>query len=245
MTPEQHRLMRERIGAGLSGRLPADEREELEAHLAACAECRAEREALLPVLAALRNIDPDEVAVSAAPSPDLLGRIMASTVGRSDHHVAAGGRQSVPGDGPVSLAARGRRPIGRVLLALAAAVALLAAGVGIGSQAFPRAVPGPPFETVSFEQAPPGVDASGRLIAHTWGTEIQLIVTGLDAGQEYHASFVGDDGTAIDGGTFIGITGPMVCNLNAAILRPDVTILRITTNDGAPVLEADLQAPSG
>lgn len=147
-------------------------------------------------------------------------------------------------DVPVALAERRRRPLGHFFLAVAAAIALLAVGMGIGSQAFPRVAPGAPFETVAFEQVPGGVDASGRLIAHTWGTEIQLIVTGLDDGQEYRASFYGDDGVEIDGGTFIGISGPMVCNLNAAILRPDVTTLRISTDDGVTVLEADLTAPS-
>jgi hypothetical protein len=36
----------------------------------------------------------------------------------------------------------------------------------------------------------------------------------------------------------------MVCNLNAAILRPQVTHLRIATEEGATVLEAEIQSPS-
>ncbi|MEJ7754081.1 MAG: hypothetical protein WKF38_02755, partial [Candidatus Limnocylindrales bacterium] len=131
---------------------------------------------------------------------------------------------------------RRRGPMDGLLLALAAALALLAVGVGIGSQAFPRVAPGAPFETVAFEQVPPGVDASGRLIAHTWGTEIQLIVSGLEAGQAYRATFFSEDGREVPGGTFIGVAGPMVCNLNAAILRPEVTHLRIATEEGVTVL---------
>ena len=36
----------------------------------------------------------------------------------------------------------------------------------------------------------------------------------------------------------------MVCNLNAAILRPDVTHLRIATEEGLTVLEAEIETPS-
>lgn len=255
MMSEQHRLMRERMAAELTGQLPEEERPALEAHLAGCVECRSEREALLPVLSALRTLDPDRIVGAALePSPGLLDRIVLRTAGpgeggglaaQAGAPPSATSRPGRTGDLPVSLVGRRRWPIGRALLAIAAAIALLAVGVGIGSQAFPRAAPGPRFETVAFQQAPPGVDASGRLIAHTWGTEIQLIVTGLVDGQSYRADFYSEDGTEFPGGAFIGVSGPMVCNLNAAILRPEVTLLRITTDEGEPVLEADLVAPSG
>jgi hypothetical protein len=254
MTSEQHRAMRERIGADLAGRLPHDERLLLAQHLAGCEECRAERHALVPMLDALRTVDPERIVrVAPEPSPDLIDRILVRTVDRGTDR-EADARTMVPAlrrrpaalerSSPPSLDDRRARPWARLIVAMAAAVALLAVGVGIGSQAFPRAAPGAPFETVAFDQAPPGVDASGRLIAHTWGTEIQLIVTGLVDGEEYRASFYGDDGVEIDAGTFIGVTGPMVCNLNAAILRPEVRTLRITTGAGATVLEADLSAPA-
>jgi len=36
----------------------------------------------------------------------------------------------------------------------------------------------------------------------------------------------------------------MVCNLNAAILRPEVTHLRIATKEGVTVLEVEIETPS-
>lgn len=245
MTPDQHRMMRERIGADVSGRLPPEERQALQVHLADCAACRAEREGLLPVLSALRAVDPDRIAAPIPePSTDLIDRILEGTVAQATDPVPGRRRQPVAGGRTSSLTERRRRPLGHALLAIAAALALVAVGVGIGSQAFPRAAPGPPFETVAFRQAPPGVTASGRLIAHTWGTEIQLIVTGLNDGQRYRADFYSEDGTKFSGGTFIGVAAPMVCNLNAAILRPDVTRLRVTTDEGEVVLEAELAVSS-
>lgn len=245
MTPEQHRLMRERIGADVAGRLPQEEQLALEEHMAGCRECRAEREALMPVVDALRAVDLERIMGTAPePSSDLMDRILVRTAGQAAGPRIATSPSSIADDAPVQLARRRRVPLGSTLLALAAAVALLAVGMGIGSQAFPRVAPGAPFETVAFEQAPPGVDASGRLIAHTWGTEIQLIVSGLEDGQEYRATFYGDDGAPIDGGTFIGVNGPMVCNLNAAILRPEVTHLEIATQEGVMILEAELTGPS-
>jgi hypothetical protein len=253
MTPEQHRLMREGIGSHVSGYLPEEDDRALEAHLAECAQCRAERDELLPVVSALRSLDPDRITAPAPePAPDLLDRILVETVGSPVARDAASPRRTqrpsagprLSGAAPVLLAERRRRPVGGLLLALAAALALLAVGVGIGSQAFPRVAPAAPFETVAFEQVPPGVDASGRLIAHTWGTEIQLIVSGLEDGQAYRATFFAEDGSEVPGGTFIGVAGPMVCNLNAAILRPDVTHLRIATEEGLTVLEAEIETPS-
>ncbi|MGI8534199.1 MAG: hypothetical protein ACR2LP_04900 [Candidatus Limnocylindrales bacterium] len=43
-----------------------------------------------------------------------------------------------------------------------------------------------------------------------------------------------------DGGSFIGIPGRLVCNLNAAVLRPSVTRLLIKDSGGAEILSADL-----
>lgn len=150
-------------------------------------------------------------------------------------------RHEASPNAPISIErARERRGVRPIVLAAAAALAIFAVGVGTGWVAF-RPPPGPPTEPVTFAAQPAGVDAGGKLIAHTWGTEASLVISGLSEGEVYRATFFTADGTAVDGGTFIGVSSrPIVCNLNAAVLRPQVVSLSITDAAGAEILRANL-----
>ena len=68
----EHRRFRKWLSLDVDGRLQAGVRSSLEAHLAACAECRREREALVVVRAEC------ESAERVAASPSFVERVMAA-----------------------------------------------------------------------------------------------------------------------------------------------------------------------
>lgn len=49
-----------------------------------------------------------------------------------------------------------------------------------------------------------GVDAMACLVTHTRGTEIQIIIGGLEPGGVYTVDSLDDDGTLVPAGTFLG-----------------------------------------
>ena len=106
----------------------------------------------------------------------------------------------------------------------------------------PRTPPqGAPREPVAFTLVSAGVDASATLIAHTWGTEVNLVATGLTPGTRYTVVLVGRNGRRVTAGTFIGVSRqPVRCNLNAALLRTDAAELLVTDPRRRQVLRADL-----
>jgi hypothetical protein len=111
-------------------------------------------------------------------------------------------------------------------------------GIGVGALLDGGDEPGDvPLEPVVVSELVEGVDASAELIAHTWGTEIQLEAEGLVDGASYQAVIRRADGTQVPAGTFIG-TGAdrMRCNLNAALLRDQATGFTVTASDGRAVL---------
>lgn len=242
MTPAAHRAMRESLADYVLGRLDPIERDGVASHLADCDRCRGEIGELEQVIHTLRTAVPVGSPMGVPEPPaELEDRVVARLArlgrdgrGEAPRDAAAGGSMPIPIRPP-----RPRTGILRWGLAVAAAVALLAAGVALGAR-FGQPVP-PPSEVLNFASAPAGVTANGKLIAHTWGTEVNLVITGLAAGGEYRVTFVDEVGREVPGGTFIGVTGrPIVCNLNAALLREDAVRLRIVDAGGAPVLEADL-----
>lgn len=237
---DQHRVLRESMGAFLVGGLPADEHAAVSEHLAGCVACRTEAADLEPVVRALRR------SALAVPPVDLEERVVARVRAAMATSDATGtlppSRSEVPV--PISRARPNAPPNarpgnGRRLLAAAALIAIFAVGVGVGWAVF-RAPAAAPTEPVAFANQAAGVTADGVLIAHTWGTEANLVITGLRQDERYDVVFVAADGSEVDGGTFIGISGRLVCKVNAAVLREDVTLLRVTDSTGAEVLTADL-----
>jgi anti-sigma-K factor RskA len=120
-----HDRWTESVAPYLLGALPDGELETFEAHLAHCADCREELDALLPAVRALPNsVEP------MAPPPALKARIMAE-VQREASLLAAAGPAA---DEPPAAARRRRLPRFSMprLATVAAAAALLFVGVAIG-----------------------------------------------------------------------------------------------------------------
>lgn len=219
--PQEHRRWREMIGAFVLGKLDAEQRAAVQAHLDGCEGCRAELAELRPVAAALAGTDPRLFEEEEArPPAGLLER----TLSRVE-----GARRSEEGS-------RRNRLVRRS--AFAAAAILL---VAVGLLALVPRLTGPPLEPVAFSEAPPGVEAEANLIDHTWGTETVLVVSGLEEGETYRLLLRDEDGGAAPSGAFVG-TGdkPIECRMNAALLREEATGLEVRTAGGDLVLEADL-----
>jgi len=155
----------DRLDDWLDGRLDGRGRREVEDHLVACAACRGLRDGLVASRAALRSALAD-----VEPPADLAARIDAA-LDREEGHVRAADRRpaalepgtvppsSAPGKSPPSPPAsapraqepppRGGRRVARVVLPLAAALAL--AVLGLWQLAGPPARAGGPVEA-AFEQ---------------------------------------------------------------------------------------------
>ncbi|MET2010359.1 hypothetical protein ABXJ56_02315 [Microbacterium chocolatum] len=91
-------------------------------------------------------------------------------------------------------------------------------------------------------RADPGIDVDADVIAHTWGTEALLEVEGLAVGETYAVVFVGEDGREYSAGEMLGSEVPIVCRLNAALLREDA--VRMEIRDAGSDVVAGAELPS-
>lgn len=218
MNAEQHRELRELLGAYLLEQLAEPDHARVGRHLQSCSECRAEVAGLEPVVQALRGLDP--TLPDDAPPRELGDRVLT--------YVQNGQRASLR-------QARLRR-VG-VGLAAAASVAVAFAAGGW----FARAPEGPPVIAVALENTAPGVVAEAGLVRHTWGTELKLEATGLRQGASYTVTFTDESGATVGAGSFLGTgANPVRCSVNAALDVDAAAALAVTDAAGAVVMDADL-----
>ncbi|MFD1713049.1 anti-sigma factor [Amnibacterium flavum] len=145
----------------------------------------------------------------------------------------------------IDLASR-RRP--RAWQLIAGAAACVAIGVVAGTLipiAEPSGPTGPPgtlgaVEHVEFVGEPSGVGVEGDLVAHTWGTETDLVISGAAVGESYTVTLVGRDGAEYDSGTFLGSAVEIDCRMNAAVLREDVASVVIRDQGGDEIAVAEV-----
>ncbi len=217
MNQDDHRALRESLGAYALGHLPDDESATLRAHLGQCADCRAELAEIEPVVAPLSGVDPARLDQAPAPPPWLGDQIVRESL--------VHGRR----------AAR-MRYLRYAALAAAATLVVLAGGIG-----YLMGTPDVPREPVAVRAMDPGVQASATVIPHTWGVEITLDANGFRDDAIYRVVVRDDTGRTVNAGEFVG-TGParMVCNLNSSILRPQAAGFDVLDAAGDVVVHGDL-----
>ena len=111
------------------------------------------------------------------------------------------------------------------------------AGSALGGGSDDDAVP---TEALTLTGVPTGVSASGRLINHTWGTEVLLDVKDLPPGTVYRVGLETTAGPA-EAGSFLSVADVlMVCRFNAAPLRADVRAVVVRDPRDEQVMRADL-----
>jgi hypothetical protein len=183
MTAEGCRDWRQELGAYTLGRLDPGERAALEAHLAECADCRAEAESLAPLSHLLSLADPSHLDAAPAP-PERLGRRVAAAVAGES---------------------RVRRRRRRTRFALAGATATVAAVIvalavlGGGGDPSRRA---PGGQRVSLQPLPPGAAITARVEPRASGTAIRIAVEGLRSGTLCRVFLRREDGGAVAAGSF-------------------------------------------
>lgn len=215
MSEAEHRDLREMLGAFVLGGLSADDAARVRAHLQTCADCRAEHELIEPVARELALL-----AVAAAKSPEPVPDDLGERV-----TVAVAAERTARG--------RSRRArLGVVAAASAGAAATIAVLV------MRALAPDPvPLEPVAVTVEQPGVVADADLVNHTWGVEIKLAATGLEAGATYRVSMLTDDGQERAAGEFVGTgSAPMRCNLNSSVLRPHAVGFVVFDDAGTEII---------
>lgn len=215
MISDDHRALREQLGAYALGQLDEAEWLRVRTHLEGCAECRAELTAIDPLARRLAMADPERLTSTPTPPPGLADEIV--------RRIQAERRPS-----------RGRLP--RWASVAAAAVIALVLGGVVGYVIAPKP-PALPLEPVAVRALHPAVKASAQLVPHTWGTEIKLTARGFDQGARYRVVVIDEEGDRVGAGGFVG-TGDdeMRCNLNATVLRPDAAGFRVIDAAGDLVL---------
>ncbi|HZB07611.1 MAG TPA: zf-HC2 domain-containing protein [Rubrobacter sp.] len=214
--PEEHYRYREQIGAFVLGKLDGGERKAIQTHLNSCPVCQAEVKELEPVVAALADAAPDRIEEDPRPPGDLEELTLAPILG--EIHSAR------------------RRSRGIQWSALAAA-AICVVAIGLAGLAWPLepalSLESHLQERLSFSGEAPSMEVEGHLIAHAWGTEIRLIVSGMRDVQTHRVTLVSEDGERVNAGTFIGVgEKPLSLHLNAALLREDAAKLEVRTPGG-------------
>lgn len=243
----------ELIAGAVAGDLTADEVAELDRLRAADPTIDHEIASLRAVADRISAHDLDWVEVSADDA--LRDRITAATSGAAAAAAAAAAEEptSLPSPVPIPAGAttgRARRRGFAPLLAAACLALGLMLGLGAGLAApvvFDATPQGPPgtlgaVEPIEVQGEPAGVEVDADIVAHTWGTEAVLRATGLSVGETYSVVLIGNDGQEFSAGEMIGSTVPILCHLNAAVLREDVASMVIRAADGQTVATAELPA---
>lgn len=230
------------VAAAAAGDLSPAEASAYDALVAADPSVAVETAELRALLARVGELDG---WTEATASHDLEARVLATS--RPEHHV-----EHRPGHRPEHRPEH-LRWVGLV----AAAVALLALG-GVGGAVLTEVVrdepldpsladapEGPPgtlgaLEPIEFTGEPADVDISADLVAHTWGTETVLGMTGWEPGASFRLVLLDAEGDVAESGTFRGSEVTITCRMNGELLREDVDVVEIRDADGAVVARSDV-----
>ncbi|MFF8592205.1 anti-sigma factor family protein [Streptomyces sp. NPDC015220] len=219
----EHDDLRLALGAYVLDMLPPAEAERVRAHLAQCAECRAEHAQLTGLPALLATVTPAEASGQTVPSADgdladrLVARAGESARGVSPERPTVPAVPRAPEGGVLERllqqAATRRRRTWRLQLAGAAAsLAFVAAAAGgtwlaavgtVGSVATPPAPSAPvAWRTFSGSDPSTGVSASVKVSPSAWGSVLQVSAKGAPAGMTCRLQAVGPGGARADGATW-------------------------------------------
>jgi len=225
MTPDDHRVWRERLGALALGQLGPEERAATEAHLEGCAECRAEADTLAPMASLLRRADPERLSPAPSPPPYLGDRIA----------------RRIAAERSASRLRRVRIGLGLGAAAAATAAVILAI-VLTGSSS-----EGPAGKTVAFNGLPKGMSIDASLEPRPWGSDISVNVRGVRPGALCTVWLRRDDGTRVPAGSFRYVYAGESAEpqLSSGLDPPEVSAIGIEAGSRTFVAPIHSQAGSG
>jgi anti-sigma factor RsiW len=207
-----HQELRQALGAYTVGALDAEERSEVEAHLAECPTCRDELAGLAVLPGLLGRLSPEEASSG----------LLAFDAGRAERAIAA--------------AADAQRSARRWLHAWqAAALVAVVALVSLAAVTLPWATGRP--DTVLLPQpvaADAGsIDGQVRITEHSWGMEVEAELHGLPQRRGYTLMAVRrDDHRAVAASWTATDTGSVRLTGSCYVDPADLAHFEIVTPDG-------------
>ncbi len=222
---------RDDLGAYVLGALDGGEAALVEEHLAGCAECRAEFDALSGLPALLATVAPEHVVgPPPTPGPELLDRVLRAAVAE-------------------------RVQFRRSRLARSAVAVLAAAGVAAGVtgvlvvRSHDSVVPPRPTTVVSAADKGTGVWAQLSVRGVAWGSAVHLRLTGVRPGDRCSLVGVGRGGereTAATWGVPRGGYGPKGLSIDGAVSLTGKQLAgwEVRSADGRALVWVDAAAPS-
>jgi anti-sigma factor RsiW len=217
------------LGAYVLGALDPPERDELEDHLAGCADCRAELAALVAMPAALGRLSTVEALAAGEGRRATAGAAHASTPSVLERALAELAR---------------RRRSARLRWRVAAAsgtVAVLALGVAVGVLVATRPASTAPATVAarfSGSDSSTGVSASAALYTEPWGSSIHLDVAGVTPGDQCELVAIGRDGSQqVAGAWSVGYTGGVAITGSTGISPSQVASLEVVTTSGSALVD--------
>lgn len=200
------------------GALPASERPDFEAHLTQCPDCRQAVADLAGIPGLLARVSPDDLA-DPVPVPDTLVPGLLRAVRRSS---------------------RRRRLV--VAALSAAAVVLAVVGTAIVVHQSDDAGAGAPMTAMTAVVQSP-VTASASLVAHSWGTEVQMKCRYADASnwsRPYDLVAVDDQGESYNLATWVVGPGRTASVSGSVPVQPDhIDRLEIRLTSGPALLRLE------
>lgn len=187
----------------------------LQAHLDGCAECRAERALLAPVVGALRVASPQ--AIEDPDAEWVPPQLQESVLSRIETEARVERRRT-----------RRRGSVAALVAAGVAAAAILVASAG---------TPPPTGRTVTLS-GPPGTIASITLRASSSGTDVTLREHGQPVGQNFVVTMQSASGRWWQAGSYHTSGATVRAQLTCAVAPTAITQVWVRDSSGATVLSA-------
>jgi len=227
-----HDELRLSLGSYLTGSLGPAARAELEGHLKLCEACRAELVELAALPGLLGRLGREELAARAfgaeptGPVPaDPPDRLLSALLARA---------------GQIEDASRRRLRRLRAATVATAAAAIVAAAFAVAPILASHPKAGTAYQ-LRAEAPSPGLAGRVTLLPKPWGTELELSLRGLPAGEDCEAVVTGRDGERATIGSW-GATPDHAALVDVASdLRPSqLDSLVVQTVSGAALLDVTL-----
>ena len=212
------------------GALGPQERVAVVAHVDGCPACAQALADLRATVAVLDRADPDHLR-QPVPAPSGLDSRVLEAVAQEK--------------------ARSRR---RALVRWGAAAAAMAVIVGTGALIASRtSAPAPVGEVVALAApSDPGVpsgelelpDVTATVTPKAWGTAMDLRVDGSTPGVVYRVWVADATGQRTSAGTFMGADRTLTVATAAGLARGEATVIGVSTDEGDPLVVAELSAPA-
>ena len=216
------------LGAYVLGALDDRERDRVDDHVAACAQCRRELEALIPVRSYLARVSAKELLAPDAPVPPPALKTRLRTAVRAERRRAVRRRATA---------------VAALAAVVLAAVVALRSGEERPAGGRPAAVAAP---AVASADAGTGVRATVAATPRAWGTELRVRVSGAAPGEQCRLVARARDGhTAVAATWWTTYTGTAELTGAAAIPAVDLVSLDVVTSAGERLVRVPMNQQAG